>query len=127
MRYRLFIRGAYLIIGIIILAGCADDFPHPPFIARLERGDYHVGWSLSYFDSWKRDRQPKYLLLAEKHIVSAINMYSELETETSPRITDFYVIRDRRTRSCRLLAEMQFEATNYGYSLRKSTPDGCIF
>ncbi len=89
--------------------------------------DSHIGWGLNYFDSWQKGLQPRYLKLAEKHTITAINMFAHLEYDTSPRISEFYVVRERRTRGCRLLAELQFEAGNYGYKLSSQTPKGCIY
>jgi hypothetical protein len=37
------------------------------------------------------------------------------------------VARERRTRGCRLLAELQFEAINHGQDLRGMTPSGCTY
>ncbi|MGK5091083.1 hypothetical protein WDW89_03585 [Deltaproteobacteria bacterium TL4] len=117
-----------ILLLMTVIAGCSDVFPVPSFLSRLQYGDRHVGWTLSYFDSWRRDRQPRYLKLAEEHIVSAIDIFSELEVATSPRITEYYVVRERRTRSCRLLSELQFEAINFGYNLSNSSvPLGCTF
>ncbi|MBF0237099.1 MAG: hypothetical protein HQM12_05275 [SAR324 cluster bacterium] len=112
---------------IIILTGCSTSFSVPSFLSRLQQGDKQIGWTLSYFDSWKRDRQPRYLKLAENHILTAIDIYASLESHTSPRINEFYVVRDRKARSCRLLSEIQFDAINFGYNLSGQSPEGCTF
>jgi len=120
---------SHLII-IIILSACSDkisNFPQKSFRNRLSEGDIHMGISINYFDSWKNDFQPRYLELAEKHTITAIRVFSHLEFDTSPRITEYYVVRERRTRSCRLLAELQFVATNHGHKLSNSTPYGCVY
>ena len=86
-----------------------------------------MGWSLIYFDSWKNGLQQRYLMLAERHTIAAIKLFRQLESDTSPRISEFYVVRERRTRSCRLLAELQFAAVNHGHQLSSNTPEGCIY
>ena len=115
---------------IIFLAACSgrtNEFPSQSFRSRLREGDSHMGWSLNYFNSWQNGLQPRYLKLAERHTIAAIKLFRHLESDTSPRISEFYVVRERRTRSCRLLAELQFEASNYGHQLSSNTPDGCIY
>ena len=93
----------------------------------MVEADNHIGWGLNYFDSWQRGLQPSYLKLAEKHTITAINMFAHLEYDTSPRISEYYVVRERRTRGCRLLAKLQFEAGNHGYKLSPQTPEGCSY
>ena len=119
------------LFAIFFIAGCSNggdlEFRTPSFNSRLEEGDNHVGWSLNYFESWKNSRQPRYLNLAESHSINAIESFARLESDTSPRISEFYVVRERRTRACRLLAELQFEAGNHGHRLAGSTPPGCIY
>ena len=125
MRYFIF----YVSV-IIFLHACSSttpDFPQQSFRSRLSGGDHHMGWSLNYFDSWQNGLQPRYLQLAEQHTIAAIKMFAHLESDTSPRISEFYVVRERRTRSCRLLAEIQFAAGNHGYKLSSRTPDGCVY
>ena len=121
---------AFPITIIIFLAACSErttEFPSQSFRSRLIKGDSHMGWSLNYFHSWNNGLQPRYLRLAEKHTITAIKLFRHLESDTSPRISEFYVVRERRTRSCRLLAELQFAASNHGYQLNSNTPDGCIY
>ncbi|MEC7423962.1 MAG: hypothetical protein VX844_05140 [SAR324 cluster bacterium] len=113
-----------------MLGSCSQgdvEFQSKSFKSRLQQGDYHLGWSLNYFDSWRNARQPRYLRLAESHSIDAINSFASLESDTSPRISEFYVVRERRTRGCRLLAELQFEAMNHGHQLSGMTPQGCIY
>ncbi len=120
----------YYLIIVIILSACADGmskFPQKSFRKRLSEGDIHLGMSINYFDSWKNDLQPRYLKLAENHTLAAIKLFSHLEFYTSPRISEYYVVRERRNKSCRLLAELQFVATNHGHNLSNSTPNGCIY
>ena len=121
---------AFPITIIIFLAACSErttEFPSQSFRSRLSEGDSHMGWSLNYFHSWNNGLQPRYLRLAEKHTITAIKLFRQLESDTSPRISEFYVVRERRTRSCRLLAELQFSASNHGHQLNSNTPDGCIY
>ena len=121
---------AFPITIIIFLAACSEittEFPSQSFRSRLSEGDSHMGWSLNYFHSWNNGLQPRYLRLAEKHTITAIKLFRHLESDTSPRISEFYVVRERRTRSCRLLAELQFAASNHGHQLNSNTPDGCIY
>ena len=121
------IAASLLLLGFAVSCSSYDRFPIAPFSTRLQDGDRHLGWSLNYFNSWRRERQPQYLLLAEDHTVNAIDAFSRLESDTSPRINEYYVARERRTRGCRLLAELQFEAINHGQDLRGMTPSGCTY
>ena len=119
-----------LFIIVTLLFACSKSiskFPQNSFRNRLSEGDIHIGMSINYYDSWKSDFQPRYLNLAERHTLNAIRLFSHLEFDTSPRITEYYIVRERRNRSCRLLAELQFVATNHGHQLSNSTPDGCIY
>ena len=118
------------LLFLIVLLGCSEkssEFPSKSFRNRLSEGDNHMGKSINYFESWKKNFQIRYLRLAESHTITAINLFSHLEFDTSPRITEYYVVRSRRTKGCRLLAELQFEASNNGHLLKKETPDGCIY
>lgn len=99
----------------------------PSFTARLSQGDHQMSWALTYFRSWRRDHQPRYLFLAEKHIKNAVSQFAHLQADTSPRINEFYVIRDRRVRSCQILAEVQFSAASYGLSVKQAPAQGCMF
>ena len=115
---------------ILLLISCSkskSEFPVKSFRSRLVEADNHIGWGLNYFDSWQKGLQPRYLKLAEKHTITAINMFANLEFDTSPRISEYYVVRERRTRGCRFLAQLQFEAVNYGYKLGSHTPNGCTY
>ena len=115
-------------IIILLLISCSksfSEFPEKSFRSRLVEADRHIGWGLNYFDSWQKGLQPRYLKLAEQHTITAINMFAHLEYDTSPRISEYYIVRERRTRGCRLLAELQFEAVNNGYELSSQTPEGC--
>ncbi len=119
-----------LSILTVILMGCSFqnfDFPSKSFRTRLSEGDRQLGISKNYFESWKINFQLRYLKLAEKHTISAINLYSHLEFDTSPRIAEYYAVRARRNQSCRLLAELQFAASNKGHILGDITPEGCIY
>ena len=115
---------------ILLLISCSKsvlEFPGKSFRSRLVESDNHIGWGLNYFDSWQKGLPPRYLKLAENHTITAINMFSHLEYDTSPRISEYYVVRERRTRGCRLLAELQFEAGNHGYKLTLQSPEGCTY
>jgi len=124
---RYFLFQVAIIISLTACSGTSSEFPRQSFRSRLSKGDSHMGWSLNYFDSWQKGLQPRYLILAERHTIAAIKLFRHLESDTSPRISEFYVVRERRTRSCRLLAELQFSASNYGHKLSSGTPDGCIY
>jgi hypothetical protein len=124
------LRAGAVGLALLGLIGCSSSnerFPFASFSNRLQQGDQQLGWSINYFNSWRRERQPRYLLLAESYTVNAINAFASLESDTSPRINEYYVARERRTRGCRLLAELQFEAVNHGQELRGVTPTGCTY
>ena len=125
MSVRILLLFFYLILLLISCSKSISKFPEKSFRSRLVEADNQIGWGLNYFDSWQKGLQPRYLKLAEQHTINAINMFAHLEYDTSPRISEYYVVRERRTRGCRLLAELQFEAGNYGYKLSEQTPKGC--
>ena len=85
------IAASLLLLGFAVSCSSYDRFPIASFSTRLQDGDRHLGWSLNYFNSWRRERQPQYLLLAEDHTVNAIDAFSQLESDTSPRINEYYV------------------------------------
>ena len=82
------IAASLLLLGFAVSCSSYDRFPIASFSTRLQDEDRHLGWSLNYFNSWRRER---------------------------------------RTRGCRLLAELQFEAINHGQALRGMTPSGCTY
>jgi hypothetical protein len=116
-----------VIVWVLGLAGSCSATEPRPFLSRLGEGDRYLGWSLNYFDSWRMNRQVRYLRLAEENTVSAITTFARLETDTSPRINEYYVVRERRIRGCRLLAELRFEADSHGVAISESTPEGCFY
>ena len=89
--YREF-AASLLLLGFAVSCSSYDRFPIASFSTRLQDGDRHLGWSLNYFNSWRRERQPQYLLLAEDHTVNAIDAFSQLESDTSPRINEYYTM-----------------------------------
>lgn len=97
------------------------------FVERLQLGDRNLGWALTYYDSWNRNFEPRYLQLAEKHLVDAIEKFSLLQADTSPRIREFYAVQDRRVRSCRLLVEFHSTASQHGHQLINSSKNHCVF
>lgn len=134
--YRLVHWICFISLGTVLMLSCSSSSSSqghspemfvPSFLSRLKAGDRHVGWALTYFESWRRDQQPRYLFLAEDHIYSAVDEFAALQADTSPRINEFYVVRERRVRSCRFLAELQFSATNYGLALQRPGAVGCVF
>ena len=98
-----------------------------PFNLRISQGDQHIGWALTYFESWKQAKQPRYLKLAYNHATSAIEEFARLQSQTSPRIGEFYIVRQRRIRGCRFWTEIQRESQNVGYHLPSAEPWGCLF
>ena len=127
MSFRKFILIFSVILLMISCSKSISEFPERSFRNRLLEADNHIGWGINYFDRWQKGLQPRYLKLAEKHTINAINLFAHLEYDTSPRISEYYVVRERRTRGCRLLAELQFEAGNYGYKLTLQSPEGCTY
>ena len=80
----------FLFSVFLLLISCSKSvsvFPEKSFLNRMVEADNHIGWGLNYFDSWQRGLQPRYLKLAEKHTITAINMFAHLEYDTSPRIS----------------------------------------
>ena len=122
------LRVMFQILAVIWTIGSCSNDPLQPrsFLKRLGEGDQYLGWSLNYLDSWKINQQPRYLYLAEEHSKSAISTFTMLESDTSPRINEFYVVRERRIRSCRLHAEVNFEAQKNGFRIAEPTPSGCF-
>ncbi len=98
-----------------------------PFNLRISQGDRQIGWALTYFESWKKARQPRYLTLANTHALSAIEEFARLQSQTSPRINEFYIARQRRIRGCRFWTEIQRESQISGHSLPSQEPWGCLF
>ena len=120
---------------LIVLVGCQGNSqpqlhsPETPisFVQRLHIGDRNLNWALTYFDSWNRKFQFRYLKLAEKKLVHAIQKFSSLQSDTSPRIREFYIVQDRRARSCRLLSQFHMTASHHGHLLNGDISNYCIF
>ena len=89
MLIRLFIFPVTIIIFLTACSGSTAEFPGQSFRNRLSEGDSHMGWSINYFDSWQNGLQPRYLKLAERHTIAAIKLFRNLESDTSPRISEF--------------------------------------
>ena len=79
---------------ILLMISCSksvSEFPEKSFRSRLVEADNHIGWGLNYFDSWQKGLQPRYLKLAEKHTITAINMFAHLEYDTSPLLSNTFI------------------------------------
>ena len=118
------VRYGFIAVVLLFILSCSQQSVSP-FGDRLSQGDSHVNWALAYFESWKLSHQPRYLFLVRDHTVQAIDTFYDLQQDTSPAIKEFFIVRERRVRSCQMLQDVQVEASNFGYPIDPDAPNQC--
>ena len=121
------------LVTAVILWGCASgtDWGSPssagaPVRQDMILGDRKKDWALVYYQSWRREREPHYLLLAREQMADAVRTYFELQVRIGHSYPDFYVLDRKRRESCRFLHEIDRDAGKYRVPLDDTAREGCF-
>ena len=120
---------AWLAIAAVVLAagwGCSAPFQDLTVREEMRRAERFMEWGLVYFNSWLRDRDPRYLNLAREHTERAVGTYFYMQIDLGHSYPDFYVMDKRRRRGCRFLREIDTAALRNRVTLSSSEREGCL-
>ena len=92
----------------------------------IVRGDREREWALVYFESWRQNRDSDYLVLSRDHMLTAVEIWFELQTQIGHSYPDFYVLDRRRREGCLLLNELDRLASKFSVSIANPTKRGCF-
>jgi hypothetical protein len=110
------------LLGALLL-GCAGD--RPKFRDEIGYADRQREWGLVYYQSWQKERNRDYLVLARQRTQEAVSLYLDVQRRMGYAYPDFYVVDKRRQQSCIFLSQMQAEAESYAVRLRETQRLGC--
>lgn len=111
------------LLGALVL-GCSS--PKPSFRDEISLADRQREWGLVYFQSWQKERNRDYLVLARQRTQEAVTAYLEVQRRMGYSYPDFYVVDKRRMQSCSFLRQMQAEAESFALKLDESRRAGCF-
>jgi len=83
-------------------------------------------WGLVYYQSWQKERNRDYLVLARQRTQEAVTEYLDVQRRMGYQYPDFYVVDRRRMQSCVFLKQMQAEAASYAVTLDDTARIGCF-
>jgi len=111
------------------LASCAGSEPQgakwPTVREELAVYDQQMNWGLIYYQSWIKEKNPRYLVLSREHIFTAVNHYHYLQREMGTGFPDYYIVNRRRRIGCTYLKELDAAALRYQVDLPNTSDSGC--
>jgi hypothetical protein len=115
---------ALLPVVTVLLLGCAT--PKPKLRNEISMADRQREWGLVYYQSWQKERNQDYLVMARQRTPEAVTEYLDVQRRMGYAYPDFYVVDRRRMQSCVFLKQMQAEAASYGIKLEDTRRLGCF-
>lgn len=119
---------AAALMALTLLAGGCGGVEHasPMVNQGMINGDRQREWGLVFFQSWRRDRNGKYLNLSRGHMVKAVKTYFDLQVAIGHSYPDFYILDRRRRQGCRFLGEVRRIANKFRVKLDDQPVSGCF-
>jgi hypothetical protein len=114
---------AFSVLGGALLLGCSP--PQPALREQIQLGDRQREWGRVYYQSWQKERNRDYLILARQSTQEAVRLYLDVQRRMGYQYPDFYIVDRRRTASCVFLRQMQVEATSLDVQLDETKRVGC--
>jgi hypothetical protein len=121
------------LVTALLLWGCTSgpggDGPSSagaPVRRDMQLGDRKQDWALVYYQSWRRQREPHYLLLARAQMADAVKTYFDLQVRIGHSYPDFYILDRKRRESCRFLNEIDRDAGKFRVPLEDTAREGCL-
>lgn len=116
---------AILAVTGALLPACTSP---PPSSIRQEiiLGDRQREWGLVYYQSWQKERNRHYLMLARQRTQEAILLYLDAQRRMGYAYPTFYVVDRRRMDGCLFLRQMQVEAAGSAVTLDDTRRVGCF-
>jgi len=118
------LAGALVILASALLFGCTSL--QPPLRLEVQEGDREREWGLLYYQSWQKERNRAYLVLARQRTQEAILIYLDVQRRMGYAYPDFYLVDHRRTASCHFLTQLQREAAGFEIRLDDQARAGCF-
>ncbi len=113
-----------LTLGGALLLGCMPA--QPAIRSEILMGDRQREWGLVYYQSWQKERNRDYLVLARQRTQDAIHIYLDAQRRMGYSYPDFYIVDSRRMASCFFLRQMQLEAASFAVKLDDERRSGCF-
>jgi len=111
------------LLGALLL-GCAT--PRLSFRDEISLADRQREWGFVYFQSWQKERNRDYLVLALERTQEAVTAYLDVQRRMGYSFPDFYAVDRRRMQGCSFLRQMQAEAESYAVKLDRTRRAGCF-
>lgn len=118
------LAAALLVLGSALLLGCASA--QPPIRLQIQAGDREREWGLLYYQSWQKQRNRTFLLLARERTQEAVRIYLDVQRRMGYAYPDFYVVDHRRVASCLFLTQLQREAVGFDIQIDNPRRVGCF-
>ena len=125
---RIGLMGAALAAMMPVLAALvlACTAPQMNFYDEISLADRSREWGLIYFQSWRKERNREYLVLARQRTQEAVSAYLDVQRRMGYSYPDFYKVDRRRVESCIFLKQMQVEAVSFAVKLDETGRVGCF-
>jgi len=125
---RIGLMGAALAALVPVLAALvlACTAPQMNFYDEISLADRSREWGLIYFQSWRKERNREYLVLARQRTQEAVSAYLDVQRRMGYSYPDFYKVDRRRVESCIFLKQMQVEAVSFAVKLDETGRVGCF-
>jgi hypothetical protein len=106
-----------------LLLGCT---PRPAIRQEILMGDREREWGLVYYQSWQKERNREYLVMARQRTQEAVRLYLDVQRRMGYSYPDFYIVDRRRMASCTFLRQVQLEASSSAVKLDDTARKGCF-
>ena len=125
---RIGLMGAALAALVPVLAALvlACTAPQMNFYDEISLADRSREWGLIYFQSWRKERNREYLVLARQRTQEAVSAYLDVQRRMGYSYPGFYKVDRRRVESCIFLKQMQVEAVSFAVKLDEIRRVGCF-
>jgi len=117
------LAAAFLVLGSALL-GCTSA--QPPIRLQIQQGDREREWGLLYYQSWQKQRNRTFLLLARERTQQAVRLYLDAQRRMGYAYPDFYLVDRRRMASCLFLTQLEREAVGFDVQIDHSRRVGCF-
>ena len=97
-----------------------------PIRREIAAGDRQKDWALVFYQSWRREKDGNYLVLARAQLQMSIQTYFNLQVKMGHSYPDFYIVDRKRREGCRFLDQMEREAGRFRILIDVSTLGGCF-
>ena len=118
---------ALLLFVMMPIWGCTtQEGGNLPVRTEMNMGDRERDWALVFFQSWRQNRNGRYLNLSRRHMAQAVRTYFDLQVKIGHSFPDFYALDRRRRSGCRFLDEIDRLAARFRVLITDAASEGCL-